>query len=96
MSLNIVSNELAILLNINLKYLSIKKDKYGNYISYFAIEHIYSNEIKDIPEHLTMPYWVGKDGYVLKVKARYLEEKDKNKGVSTITLKKYEYNGSTG
>ena len=40
MPLKIVSNELAILLNFNLKYLSTKKDKYGNYISYFAIEHM--------------------------------------------------------
>ena len=40
MSLKIVSNELASLLNIDLKYLSTKTDKYGNYISYFATENI--------------------------------------------------------
>ena len=43
-----------------------------------------------------MPYFKGNDGYVLKVKARHLEDKDRSKGVSTITLTKYEYNGSTG
>ena len=39
MSLEIVSNELAILLIINLNYLSTKKDKYENEISYFVIEN---------------------------------------------------------
>ena len=91
-SLKIVSNELAILLNMNLKYLSTKKDKYENDISQFAIENIDFNEIiKDLPEKLKMPQWAGKDGFVLKVKNRHLEEKDKSKGVATITLKKYDY-----
>ena len=96
MSQSIVSNELAILLNINLKYLSTEKGKYENEISYFAIENTKFNEIvKDIPEHLKMPYWAGKDGFVLKVKTRHLEEEQKIKGVSSFTLKKYDYNGST-
>ena len=61
-----------------LKYLSTKKDKYENYISYFAIENIIDvNEIvKDIHENLKMPYWESKESnYILKVKARHLEEK---------------------
>ena len=59
-----------------------------NEISYFAIDNENFNEIvKDIPENIKMPYWSGKDGYVSKVKARYLEIKDKSKGSSSITLK---------
>ena len=38
-----------------------------------------------------MPYWTGKDGFVLKVSSKYVEEEQKTKGVSTRTLKKYEY-----
>ena len=43
-----------------------------------------------------MPYWRGEKKYVLKVKARHLEENDKNTGVATITLKKYNYEQITG
>ena len=58
MSLKTVSNELALLLDINLKYLSTKTDKYENEISYFAIEIVdFDKMVKDIPEHLKMPYW---------------------------------------
>ena len=39
-SLNIVSSEVVILLNINLKYLSTKTDTYENALSYFAIEDL--------------------------------------------------------
>ena len=97
MSLKIVSNEVAILLNINLQYLCTEKDKYENAISYFAIENIDFIEIvKDLHEKLKTPYWHGKDGFVLKVKARHLEEEQKIKGVSSITLKKYFYESFTG
>ena len=59
---------------------------------------IYLNEIvEDIHEKLEMPHWAGKQSkYILKVKARHLEEEQKTKGVATITLKNYDYEQFTG
>ena len=58
----IVSNELATLLNINLKYLSTKKNTYANDISYFTIENLDVDTIvKDITEQLKIHYWKSKN-----------------------------------
>ena len=99
MSLKIVSTEIAVLLNINLKYLSSKTDKYDSEISYYAIETVDFNQIikKDITDDLKMPYWVTPENkYILKVKSKYLEQEQKTKGVATLTLKKYNYESFTG
>ena len=77
MLLKIVSNELAILLNINLKYLSTNKDKYEHDISYFAIVNIdFDKIIESVPGIVKIPYLAGKESnYILKVKARHLKKR---------------------
>ena len=98
MSLKIVSTEIAVLLNIHLKYLSSKTDKYDSEICYYAIETVNVDQVvKDIADELKMPYWVTPENkYILKVKSKYLEQEQKTKGVATLTLKKYNYESFTG
>ena len=99
MSLKIVSTEIAVLSNINLKYLSSKTDKYDSEICYYAIETVDFDQIvkKDITDDLKMPYWVTPENkYILKVKSKYLEQEQKTKGVATLTLKKYKYESFVG
>ena len=97
MSLKIVNNELAILLNINLKYLTTKTDTYNNELSYYSVEKLDFDElVEDIPENLKKLYSKGGKNCVLKVKSKCLEESQKVIGVATITLKRYEHNGSVG
>ena len=66
------------MLNINLKCITTKTDKYENEISYFAIETVdFDKFVKGIPENLKMPYWSGKESFLLKVKSKYLEGSEK-------------------
>ena len=96
--MEIVCNELAILSNSNLKYLSAKKDTYEHAISYFAIGNVYFYKIvKAIPENLKMPYWKCKEiNYRLKVKSKILGRRTTNKISINDNIKTYEYNESTG
>ena len=86
-----------VLKNLNLKYLNTKTDKYENEYSYYAI---LNDNIKNIATKLSdgkrLPYFLGSDNFVLKIKTRYLTEEQKSSGKFTVNMKEYEYNEYTG
>ena len=86
-----------VLKNLNLKYLSTKTDKYDNEYAFYAI---LNDNIKCIATKLSdskrLPYFLGSDNFVLKIKTRYLTEEQKVSGKATVNMKEYEYNEYSG
>ena len=86
-----------VLKNLNVKYLNTKTDKYDNEYAYYAI---LNDNIKCIATKLSdserLPYFLGSDNFVLKIKTRYLTEEQKKSGTAIVNMKHYEYNGHSG
>ena len=85
-----------VLKNLNLKYINTKIDKYENEYAFYAI---LNDNIKNIATKLDskrLPYFLGSDNFVLKIKTRYLTEEQKVSGKATVNMKEYEYNEYTG
>ena len=86
-----------VLKNLNVKYLSTKTDKYDNEYAFYAI---LNDNIKNIATKLSdskrLPYFLGSDNFVLKIKTRYLTEEQKSSGTAIVNMKEYEYNEYTG
>ena len=82
-----------VLKNLNVKYLNTKTDKYENEYAYYAI---LNDNIKCIATKLgdakKLPYFLGSDNFILKIKTRYLTEEQKICGTATVNMKHYEYN----
>jgi hypothetical protein len=99
MSVSTESNDGVVLNKIKLKYLTRKKDNYGNENVYYAIETEGFGEIVQIlGDTLKVPWFKGDKNTVLKVKARWLKgnKKAETSGITTITLKEYDYEGTKG
>ena len=85
-----------VLKNLNLKYLNTKTDKYENEYAFYAI---LNDNIKNIATKLDskrLPYFLGSDNFVLKIKTKYLTEEKKSSGKFIVNMKEYEYNDYTG
>ena len=86
-----------VLKNLNLKYLTTKTDKYDNEYSYYSI---LNDNIKNIATKLSdskrLPYFLGSDNFILKIKTKYLTEEKKSSGKFIVNMKEYEYNEYTG
>ena len=86
-----------VLKNLKLKYLNTKTDKYDNEYAYYAI---LNDNIKCIATKLgdskRLPYFLGSDNFVLKIKTKYLTEEQKSSGTSIVNMKEYEYNEYSG
>ena len=91
------SKDGIVLKNLNLKYLNTKTDKYENEYAFYAI---LNDNIKCIATKLSdskrLPYFLGSDNFVLKIKTRYLTDVQKVSGKFTVNMKEYEYNEYTG
>ena len=99
MSVTTESNDGVTLNKIKLKYITKKQDNYGNEMFYYAIETEGFGEIVEIlGDTLKVPWFKGEKNTVLKVKARWLKgnKKAETAGMSTITLKEYDYEGTKG
>ena len=92
-----ITNDGVVLKNLNVKYLNTKTDKYENEYAYYAI---LTDNIKCIATKLgdskKLPYFLGADNFVLKIKTRYLTEEQKKSGTVIVNMKHYEYNGHSG
>ena len=86
-----------VLKNLQVKYLNTKTDKYENEYAYYAI---LNDNIKCIATKIgdskKLPYFLGSDNFVLKIKARYLTEEQKKSGTAIVNMKHYEYNEYSG
>ena len=91
------TNEGIVLKNLNLKYINTKTDKYDNEYAFYAI---LNDNIKNIATKLSdskrLPYFLGSDNFVLKIKTRYLTEEQKVSGKATVNMKEYVYNEYSG
>ena len=91
------TNDGIVLKNLNLKYLNTKIDKYENEYSYYTI---LNDNIKNIATKLSdskrLPYFLGSDNFVLKIKSRYLTDAQKVSGTAIVNMKEYDYNEYTG
>ena len=97
MLFKVVSNEVATLDKINLKYTSTKNDKYDNEFVYYAIQNKDFNDVdNEIADDMKCPWFKGNGNHVLKVKSKYLQEGQKINGEATINLKQYEYENKKG
>ena len=91
------TNDGIVLKNLNVKYLNTKTDKYENQYAYYAI---LNDNIKSVATKLSdskrLPYFLGSDNFVLKIKTRYLTEQQKKSGTAIVNMKEYDYNEYSG
>mgnify|MGYP006306621551 FL=1 len=84
---------------IKLKFLAAKKDNYDNENYFYAIENDdFAAVVANMPKGFKVPWFKGKKGEVLKVKARWLKDNEKATvgGVGDISLKEYDFEGAKG
>ena len=97
MLFKVVSDEVATLDKINLKYITTKIDKYNNKFAYYSIQNEdFDDVVSEIADDIKCPWFKGKDNYVLKVKSKYLTVEQKINGETMINLKQYEYENKKG
>ena len=98
-TLNILENDALVLNKIKLKYLSTKKDSYGNENCFYAIEgDDFGEVVATVPKEFKVPWFMGKKGHTLKVKSRWLKDNEKASmgGIGNISMKEYNFEGTKG
>ena len=87
-----------VLKNLNLKYLKTSSDKYENEYVYYSISNeTFKDAIIEFKNNEKLPYFLGKNNkYVLKIKGRYVTNKQKINGTATVKMTFYTYNEYSG
>ena len=99
MSVSSDENDGVTLNRIKLKYLSKKKDSYGNELFYYVVENESFEEIVGIlGKDFKVPWFKGEKNTVLKVKSRWLKgnKKATDGGMGNITMKEDNFEGTRG
>ena len=84
---------------IKLKYLSTKKDGYGNENLFYVIKTAgFDDVVAHVPNYFKVPWFKIQKNAIVKVKSRWLQgnEKATAGGVGGISMKEYDYEGTKG
>jgi hypothetical protein len=99
MSLNIDETDGVTLNKIKLKYLSTKKDSYGNENLFYVIEaDDFYDIVATVPKEFKVPWFKGEKSTILKVKSRWVKgnKKATTGGTGNVSMKEYDFEGTKG
>ena len=89
----------ATLNKIKLKYLSTKKDGYGNQNLFYVIKTAgFDDVVANVPEYFKVPWFKSEKNTISKVKSRWVQgnEKATAGGMGNVSMKEYDYEGTKG